>query len=186
MADDTTHPQNRRRRLHPLSWIGWILAVLILAAAAGLAHHAAWLRRHLNQARGHAAQLQLRLNRANRVVKVLTSPHTKHMMLTDSSRPPRPSGEVSWLSRNGALVFVAGSLHPLPQGKSYELWLVPGSGKAPLPAGLFRPSQDHTATVLLPPLPAKIQPSRFLVTVEPTAGSATPSPPFILQWQPPR
>lgn len=183
MTNETTHPKAREGRIHPLNWVGWILAVLFMAAATGLAHHAAWLRHQLNASQGHAAQLQIQLDHDDEVVSVLTSPDARHLMLTENRRPPRPSGEVNWLPGKGALVFVAGGLRPLPGGKAYELWLVPKDGKAPLPAGLFRPNHDGSGTVVLPPLPANTHAARFLLTVEPEAGSATPSLPIVLQWE---
>jgi anti-sigma-K factor RskA len=94
-----------------------------------------------------------------------------------------PVGQVSWLADKGALVFIAGGLRPLPADKAYELWLVPAQGKAPIPAGLFRPDADHGATVVLPPLPAETQAKSFLVTVEPGHGSETPSLPIVMQGQ---
>jgi hypothetical protein len=183
MANETTSPETREGHIHPLNWIGWILAVVFLIAATVLAHHASWLRSRLSASQGHAAQLQLQLNHDREVVSVLTSPEAKHLMLTENRQPPRPSGEVSWLPSQGTLVFVAAGLRQLPNGKAYELWLAPKSGKAPLPAGLFRPSPDGSGTIVLPPLPADVQAARFLVTVEPEAGSATPSLPIVLQWE---
>ena len=184
MANETTYKDEpRKRRVHPLNWIGWVLAVLFLGAAAWLAHHAAWVRRQSDAVRGHAAQLQLQLDHANGLVSVLTSPDSKHVMLTENRHPPHPSGEISWLPGKGALVFMAGGLHPLPRGRTYELWLVPANGNAPIPAGLFQPNKDQSATVVLPPIPADTQAKRFLVTEEPEAGSATPSLPIVLQWE---
>jgi len=178
MIDETA---NNERRFHPGLWIGWILAVVFLAIALWLAHHMAWVRREVDIARGNAAQLQLRLDHANELVDVLTSPQSKHVVLTENRQPAHPGGEVSWLSNKGALVFVAGGLKPLPAGKAYELWLVPAEGQAPIPAGLFQPDADASATVVMPPLPAQTQAKRFLVTVEPSAGSATPSLPIVMQ-----
>lgn len=178
MTDETN-----ARRFHPGNWIGWILAAIFLAAAAALAHHVAWMRQQLNAAEGSAAQLRLQLNHANQVVAVLTSGDATHVMLAETRQTARPAGEVSWLSGTGSLVFVAGGLRPLADDKTYELWLIPARGKAPIPAGLFRPNADHGATVVLPPLPANTQAERFLVTIEPSRGSETPSLPIVMQGQ---
>lgn len=179
MVDETANDEERR--FQPGSWIGWILAVVFLASSLWLAHHMAWVRREVDIARGNAAQLQVQLDHANEVVAVLTSPKSKHVVLAENRQPPHPGGEVSWLASKGALVFVAGGLRPLPAGKTYELWLVPAEGQAPIPAGLFQPDADASATVVLPPLPAQTQAKRFLVTVEPAAGSTTPSLPIVMQ-----
>lgn len=169
--------------MHPLNWIGWVLAALFLAAAAGFAHHIAFLRGQLNSAQGNAAQMRVQLEHADQIVAVLTSPQTQHVVMTETRQPLRPVGQVSWLPSQGALVFVAGGLRDIPADKTYELWLIPPTGKAPIPAGLFRPGADHGATVVLPPLPAHTEAQRFLVTVEPGHGSETPSLPIVLQGE---
>ncbi len=179
MADETENGEERH--FHPGTWIGWMLAVVFLAAALWLAHHMAWVRREVDVARGNAAQLQLQLDHANELVDVLTSQESKHVVLTETRQPAHPGGEVSWLASKGALVFVAGGLKPLPAGKTYELWLVPAAGQAPIPAGMFQPDADASATVVLPPLPAQTQAKRFLVTVEASGGSTTPSLPIVMQ-----
>ncbi|HEX4067135.1 MAG TPA: anti-sigma factor [Acidobacteriaceae bacterium] len=179
MADATPHTG----RIHPLNWIGWVLAVLFLAAAAGLAHHVAFLRAQVNSAQGDAAQVRVQLQHANQIVAVLTSPDATHIVLTETRQPVHPVGQVSWLAAQGALVFVAGGLKEIPADRIYELWLIPMTGKAPIPAGLFRPDADHGATVVLPALPADTQAKSFLVTVEPGHGSETPSLPIVMQGE---
>ena len=158
-----------------------MLAGVFAAAAAGLAHHIAFLRGQVNSYEGSAAQLQVQLQHADNVVAVLDSPDSVHVVLTETREPTRPVGQVSWLASKGALVFMAGGLKPLPDNKTYELWLVPKLGKAPVPAGSFRPNADHGATVVLPPVPADTQVDRFMVTVEPEHGSETPSFPIVMQ-----
>jgi anti-sigma-K factor RskA len=179
MTEETTQTKLR----HPLAWLGWILAVVFAVAAAVLAHHAAFLRSELNGAQGGAAQMKVQLDHANQVVAVLSSPQSAHVVLTETRQPAHPVGQVSWLQSQGALVFVAGGLRELPSDKAYELWLIPTGGKAPIPAGLFRPDPDHGATVVLPPVPADTQASRFEVTVEPGRGSETPSLPIVMQGE---
>lgn len=184
MAHETIDDESLHgRHVHPLNWIGWVLAVLFLLAAAWLAHHAAWVRRQADFAQGSAAQLRTQLDHVDKLVDVLISPDSQHIMLSETRQPARPVGQVSWLARKGALVFVAGGLRPLPAGRTYELWLVPQDSKAPIPAGQFRPNADRSATVVLPPLPADTRAERFLVTVEPEGGSATPSLPIVLEGQ---
>ncbi|HTV83595.1 MAG TPA: anti-sigma factor [Acidobacteriaceae bacterium] len=171
------------RRFQPGLWIGWILAAVFVCIAAWLAHHAAWLQRQLNLAEGNAARVQMRLDHANEVADVLTSPQARHVVLSEARGPARPGGDANWLESDGALVFVASGLKPLPAGKTYELWMEALQSEAPLPAGMFQPNPDGSAAVVLPPLPAHTQPRRFLVTVEPVSGSATPSLPIVMQGQ---
>ena len=179
MADETTQTGKNSA----LTWIGWLLAVVLAVAAAVLAHHGAWLRGELNASEGSAAQMKVQLDHANQVVAVLSSPQSEHVVLSETRQAMHPVGQVSWLQSRGALVFIAGGLRDLPADKAYELWLIPAGDKAPIPAGLFRPDPDHGATVVLPPLPAETEAKRFLVTVEPGHGSETPSLPIVMQGE---
>lgn len=178
-----TESNETTTRFRPGFWIGWILAVVFVCIAAWLAHHSAWLQRQLNLSEGNAARVRMKLDHANEVADVLTSPQARHVVLTEVRGPARPSGQANWLESEGALVFVASGLRPLPAGKTYELWMEPRQGKAPLPAGMFQPNPDGSAAVVLPPLPAHTQASRFLVTIEPAGGSATPSLPIAMQGE---
>jgi anti-sigma-K factor RskA len=180
MAEETTQTKHRHRPFH---WLGWALAGVFAATAAGLAHHMAFLRGQVNTYEGNAAQLQVQLQHADNIVAVLNSPDSRHVVLTETREPAHPVGQLSWLASQGALVFMAGGLKPLPADKTYELWLIPKLGRAPVPAGLFRPDADHGATVVLPPVPANTQVERFMVTVEPARGSETPSFPIVMQGQ---
>ena len=181
MAQETREETKQHSRA--MTWLGWLLALLFLLAAAVLAHKLASARSELKTALGSAAQVRVQLDQADRIVAVLSSPQTQHMVLTESRQVPHPVGQVSWLESKGALVFVAGGLKPLPADKAYELWLIPAGGKAPIPAGLFRPDEDHGATVVLPPMPAETAAKSFEVTVEPGHGSETPSLPIVMQGQ---
>jgi len=166
-----------------LAWIGWILAAIFLAIALWLAHHMAFVRGELNLSEGDASQLRVQLQHAEKIVGVLTSPDAAHIVLTETRQPEHPVGEVSWQKNQGALVFLAAGLRPLPANRTYELWLVPAGGKAPIPAGLFRPNADRGATVVLPPIPADTDAKRFMVTEEPAAGSTIPSFPIVMEGQ---
>ena len=178
MAEESTEPKHRHQ---PFTWLGWVLAGVFAATAAGLAHHIAFMRGQINTYEGDAAQLRVQLQHADEIVDVLNSPDSVHAVLTETREPTRPVGQLSWLASKGALVFMAGGLKPLPADKTYELWLIPKLGKAPVPAGLFRPNADHGATVVLPPVPANTQVDRFMVTEEPGHGSETPSFPIVMQ-----
>jgi hypothetical protein len=183
MMADERDENEPARRFQPGCWLGWILAAVFVCLLAWLAHHSAWLQREVNLAQGNAAQAQMKLEHANQVADVLTSPHARHVVLTGERGPARPSGQASWLESEGALVFVASGLKPLPADKTYELWMEPAQGKAPLPAGMFQPNPDGSAAVVLPPLPAHTGARQFLVTVEPAGGSATPSLPMVMESQ---
>ena len=78
------------------------------------------------------------------------------------------------------MVFVGNNLKPIPAGKTYELWVIPADGKAPIPAGLFRPDDHGSASVVLPKLPEGVPAKAFGVTIENAEGAATPTMPIVL------
>jgi anti-sigma-K factor RskA len=85
-----------------------------------------------------------------------------------------------YLADNGGLIFQANDLGQLAADKTYELWVIPANGQAPIPAGLFRPDAAGSASVVLPPLHRGIPAKAFGVTIEKAEGSATPTAPILL------
>ena len=105
------------------------------------------------------------------------------MTLVSAHAQPEPEGDAVYLKERGSLVFTASNLAALPANKTYELWLIPANGAAPIPAGTFEPDRLPTAhgqLVLLPHLPAGIEVKAFGVTLENAGGSATPTLPILL------
>lgn len=169
-----------------LGWFEWIITAAALAIACYLGYHSYELQRQLDEGRAEIAQLSLQAARAQdlqRLMDALTSPDAKRVTLTETKRPAQPVGHATYLWKSGALIFVASNLHPVPANKTYELWLIPANGKAPLPAGLFRPDATGSASVVLPDLPEGIQAKAFGVTVEEASGSATPTLPIVMTGQ---
>lgn len=166
-----------------LGWFGWVTAVAALAIACYLGYHNFDLQRQLDANRGQIAQLSAQAARAQELMDALTSPQAKQVTLTETKQPAQPIGHATYLKSSGTLIFVASHLHPVPQNKTYELWLIPANGKAPIPAGLFRPDSSGSASVVLPPLPAGVEAKAFGVTVEEAQGSATPTLPIVMAGQ---
>ena len=118
--------------------------------------------------------------RAREVVEVLTSPQSQRVTLVSAHAQPEPTGDAVYLKNRGALVFTASHLAPLPPNKTYELWVIPANGSAPVPAGTFQPDAQGMASVLLPNLPKGIPAKAFGVTMENAGGSTTPTLPILL------
>lgn len=74
----------------------------------------------------------------------------------------------------------ASDLKPLPADKTYELWVIPASGAAPIPAGTFQPDAAGSASVVMPKIPWNVPAKAFGVTVEHWGGSSTPTAPILL------
>ena len=101
-------------------------------------------------------------------------------------RPPAtkaPEGHAIYSATSGRLVFTATNMPALPTGKTYELWLLPATGSAPVPAGLFRPDSQGSAAVVFPTLSAAVPAGGFGVTIEDAAGASAPTMPIVLSGQ---
>jgi anti-sigma-K factor RskA len=94
-----------------------------------------------------------------------------------------PEGHAVYSATSGKLVFTASNMPTPPPGKTYELWILPASGSAPIPAGTFTPDLLGNAAIIFPPLPNHAQAGGFGVTVENEGGSDTPTLPIILSGQ---
>ena len=64
--------------------------------------------------------------------------------------------------------------------KTYELWIIPSDGTAPMPAGTFHPDDQGNASVVMPDLPKGVPAKAFGVTIEDDGGSQTPTFPIIM------
>ncbi|WP_446744504.1 anti-sigma factor [Silvibacterium acidisoli] len=161
-------------------WVGWLVAVATLAVAAYLGNHNLQMQQQLNQDRGEIAQLSAQAQRAQELMEALTSPEAQQVTLTESKQSAQPNGHAVYLKKSGTLVFVASHLHPIAADKTYELWLIPADGKAPIPAGLFRPDTRGSGSVVLPNLPTGVAAKAFGVTIEDAQGANTPTLPIVL------
>lgn len=171
--------EQRPRRFRFPVLIPWAFAFGLLALAGYLGNRNQRLDDLLNTDKGQIAQLSAQADRAQQVLDALGSPASQQVTLTEGKTAP-PSGHTSYLASKGALVFVGNNLKPIPSNKTYELWIIPASGKAPVPAGLFRPDAKGSASLILPQLPEGIQAKAFGVTVENAEGANTPTLPIVL------
>ncbi len=162
---------------------GWIIAVIAAITAVVLvylAYHSFQLQHQLDVERGQITALSAQAARAQKLMDALTSPQAKLITLTETRRPAQPVAHASYVEHSGALVFIASNLRPIPSDKTYELWLIPAHGEAPIPAGLFRPDSTGAASVVLPPVPVGIDVKVVAVTIERAQGSPTPTLPIVM------
>src|SRR5437016_1700367 len=128
-----------------------------------------------NGAEGAALQLQ----RAREVVETLTATDAMRVTLVAAKTAPQPQGKAIYVRNRSSLIFLASNLPTLPPQKAYELWLIPTSG-APIPAGVFKPDVQGSATVINPQLPPGVEAKTFAITVEPEQGSLVPTMPIVM------
>jgi hypothetical protein len=180
LAQRKVVPITRRPARRLAIWVPWAVAVALLITVASLGVHIERLKLQLQDASSRAAELAAKNARAQEVLDILTAPSAQRVVLIGAKTPAVPTGRAIYLSSRGGLIFQASNLEPLPEGKTYELWVIPASGAAPVPAGLFRPDTAGNASVLLPPLPIGVPAKAFGVTIEKASGSETPTAPIIL------
>jgi hypothetical protein len=164
----------------PFAWLPWAAVAALVITVVSLSVRIHSLHEQMREQSSAMEQLLSKTSHAQQVLEVLTAPSAQRAILTAGKAPIAPTGRAVYLADRGALVFQANNLEPLPQNKTYELWVVPANGPAPIPAGLFRPDATGTADVVLPPLPRGVPAKAFAITIENAEGSATPTAPIIL------
>lgn len=163
-----------------LYWIPWVAVAALVIVVVTLSVKISALNQEL-QRQADLAEIQAaKSSRAQEVLEVLTAPNAKRVLLTTRRTSRRPTARAVYLAERGGLILQANNLTPLPAGKTYELWIIPAKGAAPIAAGLFRPDAGGSASVVLPPLPKGVPAKAFGVTIERAEGSARPTLPIIL------
>jgi anti-sigma-K factor RskA len=181
MSAIANEPRTRAVAERRRSW-AWIpvLAAIIFAALTLFfwRDRETWKQRYA-QLQQTNQQNAAQVEHAREVMALFTGPDALHVTLTAANVKPEPHGKALYRARDGMLMFIAGNLAPLPPDKAYELWLVPMKG-APMPAGMFKPDARGNAMVMNPPMPKGMEAKAFAVTIEPEAGSATPTMPMVM------
>lgn len=180
-------PRMRQARMVPSRPRWWSLAPLFATAVLAAFAILLWienndLRGELETAQRQNSSTQHDLTEARELVSTMTAPDAVRMTLTSAQAKPQSQGRVFYLKRTGTLMFFASNLPPTPQKKAYQLWLIPANGKAPMPAGMFKPDANGTAMSSMR-LPERIEAKSFAVTVEDEAGSQTPTSPMVMVAQ---
>lgn len=87
-----------------------------------------------------------------------------------------PFVEVVYVPDEGSGVFIAEGIDSLPEGRTYQLWLIGVEG--PVSAGTFQPDEDGTARVLFD---GEVRPGLTVgLTIEPSGGSPAPTGDILL------
>jgi anti-sigma-K factor RskA len=158
---------------------GWVAAAAMALVAFGFWEQNGNSQRQISKMLEESVEQQAELQKALDVKETLTATDAMHVTLVAAKTPPQPQGRVIYARNRSSLIFVANNMPVLPPQKSYELWLIPKQG-APIPAGVFKPDARGSASVVNPPLPAGAEAKAFAITVEPEAGSATPTMPIAM------
>ncbi len=173
------------RRRGASFWAPWLAAAaaIVVAISLGVQNYA--LNDELRNESNLVSNLAAKASRAQEVLEIFTSPNAQRVVLTPGKTANEPNGRATYLPDRGGLIFQANNLNPLPDDKTYELWVIPANGKAPIPAGLFRPDNHGAASLVMPPLPSGVPAKAFGVTVEKAGGATAPTLPILLSGSAP-
>jgi Anti-sigma-K factor rskA len=161
----------------------WAIAACLAIACSILGYRTASLNDALDGESALVSNLAAKASRAQQVLEVLNAPNAQRVTLAATKTPPAPTAHAVYLAERGALMMEANNLKPVPAGKTYELWVIPASGAAPVPAGTFTPNGEGYASVVLPTLPSGVPAKAFGITIENTGGSKTPTLPIVLSGE---
>jgi hypothetical protein len=189
VAPEVKPPAPLRRRLllasgvkeQGRSW-GWILGLgavcaALLAITFNIRQDVAVRETQIADLRRQLASSEQLVAQAKDLYDFLRQPSTINVKFGDG-QPAPPRGQV-FINRDRGVLLFAGNLPNMPAGKIFEMWFVPKAGGAPIPAGLFRAEAGQGVHFR----PGAVDPSSIAaiaVTLEPEAGSTSPTLPILL------
>ena len=168
------------RRPPIYEWVGWAFAAAFAIAAVVLYGRHRTLEESIATQASEIQRLNARAADSHQLMDALTDPQAVRATLTPKTPPRGPIGGVTYNPQKGALVFLASNLDPVQVYKTYELWVIPADGSAPIPAGTFHPDEHGSASVIMPNLPKGVDAKMFAVTIEDAGGSDKPTKPIIM------
>jgi anti-sigma-K factor RskA len=184
LAEPVNPPAEVRARImaavrpagQPRRW-AWLAPVLALACACLLVA-VFWSNSRLESTRTRLDRIIGERDQLRTAVEILSRTDTRTIQFGPSNAGAH--GRVL-VNPKGGFVVVGSELPQIAEDRTFELWLVPANGKAPVPAGLFRPEQAgpfvHVSQQSVDP--ATI--AAVAVSVEPRAGSPAPTTkPFLI------
>ncbi len=164
------------------SWLAWVPAVIAIALffiTLGMWRSNQRLNDIVAELTNRNQEEGAQLDRLTQQLHLLTTPDGVRVSLNPMKAPRQPSGTAIFSLSQKRMIFMASNLPPVPQGKAYELWIIPATG-APLPAGVFKPDEHGNATMMDHEMPSGVVAKAFAVTVENEAGSDKPTSPIML------
>ena len=114
----------------------------------------------------------IELTKLNEAFTILYGADTK--VTSFGEQAPKPRGRV-FVDPSRGVLLIASNLPMAPEGKMYEMWMVPKGGKAPMPAGMFQSQNDGTAMHIEICSVDMSTTAAFAVTLEDAAGASAPT-----------
>ncbi len=154
-------------------------ALALLFMVAGLWRSNGRMKDQLAELGNRNQDQTAQLDRMNQELRLLTAPDAVHVSLNPQKAPKQPSGTAIFSPSQKRMMFMASNLAPTPEGKAYELWIIPAKG-APVPAGVFKPDEHGNAMMMDHKMPEGIEAKAFAITLEKEEGSDKPTSPILL------
>jgi TolA-binding protein len=125
--------------------------------------------------------LQQQLQQQARRVAILTNPDQS---ITLAATDPLMAANGNFYRLGEEAVLVLRGLEPLPEGQTYQLWLLPPGGGASIPADLIEVADSSTQTVTVAVAPEYTNLTGVGVSIEPAGGSLEPTTIVLLGTEP--
>ena len=164
------------------AWVPAAAAVALFFVAIGMWRGNQRMNDQLAELTNRNQDQTIQLDRLNEELRLLQSPDAVHVSLNPMKSPRQPGGTAIFSPSQKRMIFMASNLPQVPEGKAYELWIIPATG-APMPAGVFKPDEHGNAMMMDHPMPEGIVAKAFAITVENEAGSDKPTSPIMLMGE---
>ena len=120
----------------------------------------------------------IELTRMNEAFAILNGVDTTVTSFGKGQTQP-PKGKV-FVNPSLGVLLIASNLPQTPAGKTYEMWVVPKGGKAPLPAGTFQSDASGNAMHIQHGAVDVNDAAAVAVTLENEGGAAQPTMPILI------
>lgn len=167
-----------RRRPAWLNWLQIMVAVALAILCIGLVFQVQRMKIETARLVQDLADEKARNTTAKAVMDMINNPNVQRMTLVSAAAQPAPHVKTFYQKKDGHILLLATNLESLPADKSYELWLIPMSGGAPMPAGIFRVEPDGSTMMMHTMESIGVDAKAFAITIEPLHGSSTPTMPI--------
>jgi len=174
-------PSNSASKIIPwISWVGWAVAAALTVSVVDLYRERDDLQMAIAKQASEMQTISADAERGRSVIETLTDHDAMRVTLTQTPVKAAPLGRAAYLAEKGSLLFTATNMEPLQPFKTYELWMLPADGGAPVPAGTFQPDARGNASLIMPTLPKGMAAKGFAITIENEGGSEKPTSPVVM------
>ena len=117
-----------------VSLVPALAALCLLVVALALWHNNGRLKDAIAELHGRNQDQATELDQMHREMALMTAPDAVHVSLTPQKTGKQPSGTAIFSPAKKRMMFMASNLAPVPEGKAYELWIIPARARPWRPA----------------------------------------------------